>query len=212
MQSQVIKRHPDDTETVIEKKNSKKGATKKVPAKPTVFKAGKWNPETVLVEEEPEKCGKSKEPEYHCCVICNMRNLHRAVDNDDAKLLRKLVLDVKNIPYVLDGWSSDNEKTILAKIIDKNSMTLLEALFPSEGWRNEKDPLGQVRLDGEKMAEFYGLKRVLPKPYLLHKIDTGKVARKAYGTAIRAVNMTRGNRQGNMAFNENKQKFGQLAP
>ena len=38
---------------------------------------------------------------------------------------------------------------------------------------------------------------------MLHKINTGFVSRKAYGTAIRAVNMTRGNRQGNMAFDEN---------
>ena len=40
---------------------------KKAVKRPTVFKAGKWNPDTVLVEEEIEKCGKSSEPDYSCC-------------------------------------------------------------------------------------------------------------------------------------------------
>jgi hypothetical protein len=35
---------------------------------------------------------------------------------------------------------------------------------------------------------------------LLTRVDTGKVSYKAYGTAVRAVQMTRGNRQGNQAF------------
>jgi hypothetical protein len=35
---------------------------------------------------------------------------------------------------------------------------------------------------------------------LLTRVDTGKVSKKAYGTAVRAVQMTRGNRQGNQAF------------
>ena len=72
---------------------------------PTVFKAGKWNPETELVEEEIEKCGNSKEPLYNCCLLCNMRNLHRAIDIGDASLLKRLVLDTQNIPNLLGTWS-----------------------------------------------------------------------------------------------------------
>lgn len=34
----------------------------------------------------------------------------------------------------------------------------------------------------------------------MHFVDTGKVSRMAYGTAIRQVGMTRGSRQGNNAF------------
>ena len=51
------------------------------------------------------------------------------------------------------------------------------------------------------MREYYA-QRAQPRAYLLHRINTGFVSRKAYGTAIRAVSMTRGNRQGNMAFDE----------
>lgn len=59
---------------------------KKAPKKPVVFKAGKWNPDTVLVEDELEKMG-DHPPEYNCCTVCNLRNLHRAVHTDNAELL-----------------------------------------------------------------------------------------------------------------------------
>ena len=36
--------------------------------------------------------------------------------------------------------------------------------------------------------------------YRLSTVNTGSVSFKAYGTAIRSVQLTRGNRQGNQAF------------
>jgi len=44
---------------------------------------------------------------------------------------------------------------------------------------------------------FFVNNRVKVREPLLTRIDTGKVSYKAYGTAVRAVQMTRGNRQGN---------------
>ena len=38
------------------------------------------------------------------------------------------------------------------------------------------------------------------KEYLLNKINTGNVSRHAYGTHIRKVEVSRGNREGNNAF------------
>ena len=73
-----------------------------------MFKAGKWNPDTVLVEDEVEKSGKSAMPMYGCSKVCNMRNYHRAVNNNDHVLLKKLVQDTWNIPHLLKGWSSDD--------------------------------------------------------------------------------------------------------
>jgi len=52
------------------------------------------------------------------------------------------------------------------------------------------------------MNAFYTRGRCVVKPFLMHTIDTGTVSKKAYGVHIRAVNVTRGNRQGNNAFNE----------
>jgi len=51
--SKRVKRLPDGSESVKEEPKPKK----KAPKKPVVFKAGKWNPDTVLVENEIEKCG-----------------------------------------------------------------------------------------------------------------------------------------------------------
>ena len=48
---------------------------------PTVFKAGKWNPSTELVEEEAEKLGGTGAPDYSGSMVSNLRNLHRAVNN-----------------------------------------------------------------------------------------------------------------------------------
>ena len=98
---------------------------------PIVFKAGKWNPDTELVDSEVEKSGKSKMPDYFCCKVCNMRNLHRAVNNNDYRLLRKLVIDTWNIPHMLTGWSSDDKETIISKIVVKDDLKLFNALFPT---------------------------------------------------------------------------------
>ena len=62
------------------------------------------------------------------------------------------------------------------------------------------------------MLDFFSADRVRHKQYLLHKIETGTVSHKAYHANIRAVNVTRGNRQGNNAFNENVMLFGDLVP
>ena len=59
-------------------------AVKKIPKKPVVFKVGKWNPDTELVDEEIEKCGNPAMPDFSCCKVCNMRNLHRAVNRGDS--------------------------------------------------------------------------------------------------------------------------------
>ena len=52
------------------------------------------------------------------------------------------------------------------------------------------------------MLAFYGVDRTQPKEFLLNKINTGTVSRRAYGVRVRQVNVTRGNRQGNTAFDE----------
>ena len=83
---------------------------------PTVFKAGKWNPDTEIVEEEIEKFGNSSEPDFSCSKLSNMRNLHRAVNIGDAKLLKNLVLDKKNIANLCHPWSKDSPYTIAEMI------------------------------------------------------------------------------------------------
>ena len=178
---------------------------KKVPPKPTVFKAGKWNPDTVLVDTEVEKAGDSSEPDYSCCKFCNLRNLHRAVNSWDVDLLKRLVADKKNIATLAQPWSLHGTEEITDHILRLKSEPMLEALFQTSHYTGAKsralDPASAQR-------SFFTEGRCSVKAFLLHTIDTGNVSHKAYGTAIRAVNVSRGNRQGNNAFAETARSAG----
>ena len=57
-----------------------KAKAKAPPKRPTEFKAGKWNPDTQLVEVEAEKYGDMEGPS-NCSIKCSLRSLHRAVNN-----------------------------------------------------------------------------------------------------------------------------------
>lgn len=54
--------------------------------------------------------------------------------------------------------------------------------------------------DAERNNNFNS--RVGNPPYLMSFVDSGMVSNMAYGTRVRRVQMTRGNRQGNNAFME----------
>lgn len=150
----------------------------------------------MIVETELEKCGRDKESEYNCCLVCNMRNLHRAVNTNNPQLLEQLVLDKKHIANMLNGWSKSDKTTIMDKIIMKNSPELLQALFPSKVWtKGSKSKVGGLMgIQQDPIIGFYGPDRVSQKDYLIHKIDTGYVSNKAYHARVRQVNVTRGNR------------------
>ena len=77
----------------VEKKIVKRVVKKKVPAKPTEFKAGKWNPNTELVKVDIDLWDDSKNPIFECCHRCNGRNVFRAINTNNVALLRKLVYD-----------------------------------------------------------------------------------------------------------------------
>ena len=123
----------EDYREVPQETSSKTTVKKKPPPKmPTVFKAGKWNPDTEIVENETEKCGDSSEPDYSCCKLCNLRNLHRAVNTGNAVLLKKLILDKKNIAQMLSSWSKNCMTTLIHKIFEKKSLALLEVFYPTK--------------------------------------------------------------------------------
>ena len=136
--SKRVKRNSDGSETVKTSDEPKAPKKKAASKKPPVFKAGKENPSTVIVENEIEKHGKFAEPEFSCCNLCNLKNLHRAVNTNDHKLLEKLVFDKKHIAHMMMGWSVDDKTTLLDKILLKGSTELLGALFPNKGWIHEK--------------------------------------------------------------------------
>lgn len=171
---------------------------KKAPKKPTQFKVGKWNPETELLtkEHEIEHFGKSESAIFTCCLRCNNRNVIRAIENNNLRLFRTLVYDQQNIPSLTDKWSAETENLEpLRMILDRKNTEMLEVLFKIPQ-RNAAD----IHQRNINLNEFYSTDRVKVKPYLLNRVDTGNVSYKAYGAAVRRVEQTRGNRQGNQAF------------
>lgn len=179
-------------QTKTEKKPAK---IKKEPKKPDVFKAGKWNPDTKLVEIEQEKAGEGLQ-NYTCCTRCNARALFRAVNTGDEKLLKKLVHDQKNIHSLSVTWSVDSPHLLLDTITQTQNTKFFKPLYmiDSPGYKSRRT--GGVNA----LNSFYGDDRVKPRKYLLNYVDSGNVAATSYGQAIRRVEMTRGSRQGNNAF------------
>jgi len=102
---------------------------------PTVFKKGKWNPNTEILERkhEIERCSPSNEPIYNCCVRCNTRNLIRAVETKNYELFKLLVYDQKNIPSLFQNWSEDTHLNPFNVILDQGDTKMLEILLDIKG-------------------------------------------------------------------------------
>jgi hypothetical protein len=75
---------------------------------PVVFKLGKWNPETVLVERDDVYEDPSTEADMNCCHNCNARNILRAVVTNQPQLLKSLVHDKINVYNVNENKSKSD--------------------------------------------------------------------------------------------------------
>lgn len=96
------------------------------------FKVGKWNPDTVIVDpkQEVERNGQSDNMIHKCCVRCNCRNLVRAVETNNIKLLKNCLNAKDQIPSCTMAWSEDAPLlTPLGMIFKKQSVEMLEAFF-----------------------------------------------------------------------------------
>ena len=167
---------------------------KKTAKMPVVFKKGKWNPDTQVLEkkDEIERCGPSNQPIYNCCVRCNTRNLIRAVETKNYGLFKSLVYDLKNIPSLFEPWSDDTNVLPFSLIMEKGDTKMMEIFVDIQGLKKS-----ELHSKDDQIREFYLTNRVKAKQFLLKTINTGTVNFKAYGANIRSVAMTRGNRQGN---------------
>lgn len=120
----------------------------------------------------------------------------RAIENDNIRLFRTLVYDQQNIPSLTDAWSAESPHlNPMSLILEKKNKDMLEVIFKIPQ-RNAAD----LARRNQVLSEFYVSDRIKVKPYLLNRVETGNVSYKAYGTAVRRVEQTRGNRQGNQAF------------
>jgi hypothetical protein len=93
---------------------------------PTEFKKGVWNPDIELITEEPYKTSMDKDIYCGCCLLCNNRNIHRAVNTGNIDLLRKCVFDKENISNLCATWSTNDLTNPLDLIIKKGDPKMLE--------------------------------------------------------------------------------------
>jgi len=127
---------------------------------PVVFKKGKWNPETEVLESrhEIERCGTSNEPIYNCCVRCNTRNLIRAVETKNYGLFKSLVYDLKNIPTLFQPWSDDTNVVPFSLILEKGDTKMMEIMLDIKGLMKS-----ELNSKDDQLREFYLTNRVKPK-------------------------------------------------
>lgn len=221
VKSKRVENSDDDEEEIVTSRKSKRGASKQskgtlpskargkskgrsktpaksVPKKPTTFKKGKWNPdidqETIEVEMEMEK----SEVWTCCCLRCSNRNPIRAAMSNDIKLMKLCLEDKENVRNVNSEWSSHNSTTAFQVAIQNGNTKMVELML--------RPPYEKKKgFNVEQLISNVYTNRKNPEPYLLNFIDSGNVSNMAYGARIRKVQMTRGNRQGNNAFIDQKQ-------
>lgn len=106
-----------------------KPKVKKAPKMPTVFKKGKWNPDIQVLKVEKYLEAESDEPFFDCCIRCNNKNVIRAAETNNKKLLKKCIHETKKISSLTAFWGCENTVTALNLIIRKNQHEMLEILL-----------------------------------------------------------------------------------
>ena len=177
----------------VESIKQARSKVKKPPAKPVVFKKGKWNPDIELIEKDMKKESMDTSLLGGCCTRCNNRNVHRAAMTGNGELMKLCVNEKKKITNLNAYWSPEVQRTAVEILLERGDHQLVEILL-----RPKLKPAAHQSYADAREHLLSG--RDTDDPYLMSFVDSGMVSRMAYGTHVRAVQMTRGNRQGNNAF------------
>lgn len=106
-----------------------KPKAKKAPKKPTVFKKGRWNPDIELVKIDKFFESEDDEPFLNCCIRCNNKNVIRAAETGNEKLLKKCIDEKRKISSLTAFWSPEVKITGLDLMIKHNRHNMLEMLM-----------------------------------------------------------------------------------
>lgn len=107
----------------------KKPRVKKGPKIPTEYKKGKWNPHVELIECDKIKEDSSDELITGCCIRCNCRNIHRAINIGNNELLKSCLNAYSQISNLNSFWSPDSIMTPLDVLLNTNKDQLFETLM-----------------------------------------------------------------------------------
>ena len=120
----------------------------------------------------------------------------RAALTNNLPLLKTLIHDKKNISNLNAYWGPDHMKTAIELMLLNNQLDQVEAMLHPDVKPEKNENYAQAR------NKLLLQDRAKDGSYLLNIIETGRVSHMAYGSYVRSVQMTRGNRQGNNAFLE----------
>ncbi|KAJ3208465.1 hypothetical protein HDU67_006707 [Dinochytrium kinnereticum] len=173
----------DEEEEEEEEKGSRKGAKGRKPNKKARQEAEEAAEREALAEERKSRTVPKQAaitgsiPDVSCCAVCSAREFSRAIEEDDKALLKACAEDVKRVPkYTCGARPDDPLSTALAKALLKNDMDAIGIICQAPGTR------------------------ISPPSDLTQGSSTGYVSRRTYGHALKKVNESRGNREGNNAF------------
>lgn len=158
--------------------SSKGGPSKR--AKASSMKKGKINHNIVVTRVSEVKDSQSSALLTFDSVYYNNRNLHRAARTSNIKLLRAIASKPEFISTFHPYWNPDNQTLPLEIAIQVGDMKFLKEFL----------------VLSQKDHSFANVN----SSCLFQVVNTGRVSQAAYGVHVRAVNMSRGGREGNNAF------------
>ena len=95
------------------KAKAEKVPKKKVIRRPTEFKKGRWNPDIQLVEIDKYKESPSNDLFLDCCIRCNNKNIIRAANTNNEKLMKAGIAATNKISTLCAHWSPEIKFTSL---------------------------------------------------------------------------------------------------
>ena len=195
-----IKRNKSNTK-IIEKEKKNKSSSKNIKKKEENIseekkieskknkKASKTNLKTIdikLLPEDEYLSIKSDKLINDCCIICNEKNIFRAIKNNNKKLLELCLKSTKEIYSI------------------NYNLPMLKYLTPLEYCLkcNNKE-MFSILLNYFKKSH----SRVKPPISKLNYLNSGKQSIYTFGFKTRHINLSRGNKLGNNAFLEESNKY-----
>lgn len=171
---QVSKRKTSTKPPVAKKTKGKK------PMVYTTYKKGVANPNVKVIPYNEYLSDPSNDPKFGVSIRINSLNFHRAVVTNNKVLLKNLSASIYKIGFVLQSWGPEYNLSCLERAILLNNEFFVKKII--EELVNPK------------------IKRGYQPPSALALVSTGSVCKEAYGVRTRAVQMSRGGREGNNAF------------
>lgn len=170
----------EEEEEDTKKGKKKKGDTdkegkKKEKKKPTKFKKGKWNPDVQIVDKNEMLEDPSDQPIDYLNVRHNNRNVIRAVQTKNYKLLEACFKKDYFLTNLFDRWTQHSDFNAVELALKNNDKKAVQLICKAYAAGNIK----------------YGREA----PLGMEKFDTGSQPIQAYGTYVRKVEMGRGGKE-----------------